>query len=212
MSELDCTGILFDCDGVLVDSDASVLSAWSRWARDLGFDPDIVASVVHGRRSADTVAELVPGDGRAAALERIDRYEVEDAAAVTAIAGAIDLLATIPLERWAVVTSGTRDLATARLAAAGVPIPAVLVTAGDVSRGKPDPEGYLAAAARLGLDARDTVVLEDAPSGIAAARAAGVAAVIGVGRHGLEADVHVRDLTELRWSGHGLIAKESRRA
>lgn len=208
MTEFECVGVLFDCDGVLVDSDASVLTAWSRWARALGFDPDVVTSIVHGRRSADTVAELVPGDGQAAALELIDRYEIEDARTVSAIPGAADLVAAIPPDRWAVVTSGTRALATARLTAAGVPLPNVLVTAGDVARGKPDPEGYLAAATGLGLEPIVTIVLEDAPAGIAAARAAGVAHVIGVGSTGLRADAHVRDLSALRWTGRGLRATE----
>lgn len=205
MTTVNCAGILFDCDGVLVDSDASVVTAWSRWARDLGLDPAMVTSVVHGRRSADTVAALVRRDDRPAALERIDRYEVEDATAVTAIPGAVDLLATLPENSWAVVTSGTHDLATARLRAAGLGVPSVLITADDVVRGKPDPEGYVSAANRLGLKPADTVVLEDASSGVAAARAAGVGAVIGVGhRTGLDVDLRVRDLTELCWTGYGL--------
>jgi sugar-phosphatase len=204
MTLLRCTAILFDCDGVLVDSDASVYSAWRRWAVAQSLDPDEVSLVVHGRRSSDTVAALLPPERRAEAEALIDRFEIEDAASVTAIAGAAELVAAVP--RWAVVTSGTRELATARLRAAGLPIPSVLVTAGDVQRGKPDPEGYVAAARRLGLDPRDTVVLEDAAAGIAAARAAGVRAVVGVGRSGLDADALVADLTDLRWTDDGLVA------
>ncbi len=205
MNVLPCKGILFDCDGVLVDSDASVLTAWTRWANDLGLVPEQVTALVHGRRAADTVAELVPDRERAAAaLHQIDRYEVEDAATVTAIPGAADLVAMLDPDLWAVVTSGTRELATARLEAAGLPAPRVLITAGDVTAGKPHPEGYLAAAARLGLAASDTVVFEDATSGIDAARAAGVGAVIGVGRDGLSADVLIPDLTTARWTGDAL--------
>ena len=203
MTLFACEAVLFDCDGVLVDSDASVLSAWSRWARDHALDPDEVTAMVHGRRSADTVALLVAEAERAAALARIDRYEVEDAAGVAAIAGALDLLRSVP--RWAVVTSGTRALATARLAAAGLPLPSVLVTADDVQRGKPHPEGYLAAARGLGVDPARTVVLEDAQAGIDAARAARVAAVVAVGARGeLTGDARVPDLTALRWTGSGL--------
>jgi sugar-phosphatase len=203
MTLLACEAVLFDCDGVLVDSDASVLSAWSRWARDHALDPHEVTAMVHGRRSADTVALLVAEAERAAALARIDRYEVEDAAGVAAIAGALDLLRSVP--RWAVVTSGTRALATARLAAAGLPLPSVLVTADDVRRGKPHPEGYLAAARGLGVDPARTVVLEDAQAGIDAARAAGVAAVVAVGaRAELTGDARVSDLTALCWTGSGL--------
>jgi sugar-phosphatase len=205
MTLLPCRAVLFDCDGVLVDSDASVLAAWSRWARELDLDPDAVIGVVHGRRSADTVAELVAAPRRAAAAELIDRFEVEDAASVTAIAGAVALSSAVP--RWAVVTSGHRELAAARLRAAGISVPEVLVTAGDVAQGKPHPEGYLRAAQRLGVAAAETVVLEDAAAGIAAARAAGVSAVVAVGdRDDLSGDVHVRDLTELRWAGGGLLA------
>jgi sugar-phosphatase len=201
---LSCDAVLFDCDGVLVDSDASVLSAWTRWARECSLDPDEVTAMVHGRRSADTVALLVPRPERAAALALIDRYEVEDAGAVTAVTGALDLLRAVP--RWAVVTSGRRELATARLAAAGLPVPPVLVTADDVERGKPHPEGYLAAARGLGVQASRAVVLEDAQAGIDAARAAGVAAVVAVGgRSELAGDARVADLAGLRWAGTGLL-------
>jgi sugar-phosphatase len=205
MTLLRCRAVLFDCDGVLVDSDASVLAAWSRWARELGLEPDAVAAVVHGRRSADTVATLIDEPDRAAAAALIDRYEVEDAESVTPIPGAAALTRAVP--RWAVVTSGHRDLAQARLRAAGIPLPEVLVTADDVERGKPDPEGYLAAARRLGVLPADAVVLEDAAAGIAAARAAGVSAVVAVGaRDDLDADARVADLRELQWMGEGLLA------
>ncbi|NAZ82473.1 HAD-IA family hydrolase [Kineococcus sp. R8] len=196
---LRAEAVLFDCDGVLVDSDASVTAAWSRWSRDEGLDPVAVVAQVHGRRAADTVAALVAARGRAAALERIDRYELEAAAEVTAVPGAAELTAALPAGRWAVVTSGTRALATARLAAAGLPAPAVVVTADDVRVGKPDPEGYRLAARLLGVEPGRCVVVEDAASGVAAARAAGVAAVVGVGKRALatDADVVVRDLREV---------------
>ncbi len=205
MTLLRCRAVLFDCDGVLVDSDASVLAAWSRWARELGLEPDAVIAVVHGRRSADTVAALIDEPRRAWAAALIDRYEVEDAESVTPIPGAAALTLAVP--RWAVVTSGHRDLAEARLRAAGIPVPDVLVTADDVERGKPDPEGYLAAARQLGVLPADAVVLEDAAAGIAAARSAGVSAVVAVGaRDDLDADARVADLRALRWTGEGLLA------
>lgn len=203
---LPCRAVLFDCDGVLVDSDASVLASWSRWARELGLESAAVLPVVHGRRSADTVAELIAAPHRAAAAALIDRIEVDDAASVTAIAGAAALTDAVP--RWAVVTSGHRELALARLRAAGISVPEVLVTADDVERGKPDPEGYLTAARELGVAPGETIVLEDAAAGIAAARAAGVSAVVAVGdREDLRGDVHVRDLTGVRWAGTGLVAR-----
>src|SRR6476659_3329843 len=101
-----CKGVLFDCDGVLVDSDASVLRAWQRWAVDVGVETNRVIDIMHGRRSADTVAELIAEPDRGAALALIDRYEVDDAVNVTAILGAAELLATLPPQCWAVVTSG----------------------------------------------------------------------------------------------------------
>jgi sugar-phosphatase len=201
---LRCKGILFDCDGVLVDSDESVMSAWGRWALDLGLDRDAVTSIVHGRRSEDSIAELLPESQWPLAIELIDRYEIDDAASVRAIPGAIGLVDSMPPGSWAVVTSGTYALATARLRAAGFALPEVLVTADDVSRGKPDPEGYLAAAARLGLAPADAIVLEDAQAGIDAGRAAGVSGVVGVGRADLRADVLVPDLTATRWTAAGL--------
>lgn len=202
---LPCRGLLFDADGVLVDSDASVETSWTRWARTWGFDPEAVLAMVHGRRSADTVALLVDPADRARALADIDRIEVEDAAAVTALPGAASLLGSLPAGAWAVVTSGTRALATARLAAAGLPAPEVLVTADDVPLGKPDPAGYLLAATRLGVPVAGCVVLEDSPAGVAAGLAAG-AAVVGVGERSLEspARVVVRNLTGLTWDGAAL--------
>lgn len=185
-----------------MDSDASVQSAWTRWAEQYGFDPEVVNALVHGRRSADTVAALLPADRVPDALAAIDRYEVEDAAQVTALPGAADLLSSLPAGTWAVVTSGVRALAKARLAAAGIPEPAVLITADDVRHGKPDPEGYLAAAGRLGLLPADCVVFEDAPSGIRAARAAAVGSVIGIGPRSREAEVDltIDDLRQARFT------------
>jgi sugar-phosphatase len=199
-------GVLFDCDGVLVDSDASVAQAWGRWARKYRLDPVAVGEIVHGRRAADTVDLLIGPEGRAAALADIDDFEVEDAATVTPLPGAIDLIGGMAGARWALVTSGNRILARARLSAAGIVAPEVLITADDVRNGKPDPEGYLAAAHRIGVAAERTVVVEDAPSGVLAARAAGVGAVVGVGARALEtdADVVVEDLRAVSWTGAGL--------
>jgi sugar-phosphatase len=201
-TSIPCRGLLFDSDGVLVDSDASVDLAWSRWADDWDLDRVVVVAAVHGRRSADTVALLVDPARQAAALEAIDRYEVEDAATVTALPGAAELLGSLPDGRWAVVTSGRRPLASARLAAARLPVPSVLVCADDVPAGKPDPVGYRRAATALGLPPQDCVVLEDSPAGVAAGLAAG-ATVVGVSERALAtaAAVVVRDLRGLTWTG-----------
>jgi sugar-phosphatase len=200
---IEPAAIVFDNDGVLVDSAASVDRAWARWAEAQGVDLADVLAIAHARRSRDTVAALIPEPRREAALALIDALEIDDAASVRAVPGAVELVGGLPRHRWAVVTSGTLALASARLAAAGVPLPDVLVTADDVQRGKPDPEGYALALRRLGVAGVDAVVLEDGSSGVAAARAAGVGTVIGVGERVSRADVTVvvPDLQALSWDG-----------
>lgn len=204
-------GVLFDCDGVLVDSDASVFAAWGEWAAQHSLDPDTVAKAVHGRRAADTVALLIDPEQRAEALNKINAFELESAAEVTAIPGAIQLVRAIGPDFSAVVTSGTRLLAAARLSAAGIPAVSVVITADDVINGKPDAEGYRSAAIRLGLTPENTIVFEDAASGVQAARAAGVRAVIGVGRRalGTDADIVIADLRMVTWTG-GLLRCDPR--
>lgn len=199
-------GVLFDNDGVLVDSLASVEGSWTRWAQVHGIEPGRALDIVHGRRAADTVALLVAEEQRAAAVDLIEAIELEDAEVCAAMAGVPALLAQLPPGSWAVVTSGTRRLATARLQAAGIPVPEVFVTADDVPVGKPDPAGYLAAASGLGLAPADALVVEDSPSGIAAGLAAGCP-VLGVGEEalGTDAAVVVRDLAGSRWAGDGLL-------
>jgi mannitol-1-/sugar-/sorbitol-6-phosphatase len=206
---LPCRGLLFDSDGVLVDSDASVVQSWTRWAHRWDLDPDEVMAMVHGRRSADTVARLIDHADRAPALDEIDRYEVEDADGVTACPGARELLISLPPDRWAVVTSGRRDLVTARFVAAGLPLPPALVPAEDVPRGKPDPAGYVLAAEALGLPPADCVVFEDSPAGVEAGLAAGPI-VVGVSERALDspAAVVVRDLRGVTWDGAELVLPE----
>jgi sugar-phosphatase len=203
---LPAHGVLFDNDGVLVDSEASVVASWSRWAVDHDLDPADVPAAVPGRRAADTVALFVLPADVDASVAKITRYELEDTAGTTAVPGVLDLVPQLTGVPWAVVTSGVRELATARLRAAGLPLPEILVTAEDVTAGKPDPEGYASGAHRLGLAPADVLVLEDSASGIAAGQAAGCR-VVGVGRDALRttADVVVRDLTGARWTGAGLL-------
>lgn len=206
MIAIPCRALLFDCDGVLVDSDASVLNSWTRWAQERGLDAALVSEMAHGRRSADTVALLVEPEDQEQGSDDIDRYELEGADTVTAVPGAVELVASLPDGIWAVVTSGRRPLATARLAAAGLPKPEVLICADDVPVGKPDPAGYLAAAAALAASPDQCLVLEDSASGVAAGLASG-AAVLGVGERALDsaAEVVARDLRGLRWDGGRLF-------
>ena len=189
--------LLFDSDGVLVDSDASVIAAWSRWAVELDLDPADVVHQVHGRRAADTVAELIAPPQRERALTRINQLELDAADDVRALPGAHDLLSSLDDTCWAVVTSATTALATSRLAAAGLPPPPVLVTADDLRAGKPSPEGYQSAARRLGREPARCVVFEDSVAGILAAHAAGVGYVVGVQLRDQDSDTWAR-VTDLR--------------
>jgi mannitol-1-/sugar-/sorbitol-6-phosphatase len=167
---------LFDLDGVL-ESRAATERVWLAWARDHGIEEGALRSAMHGVRSADVVRALRPELDAVAEAAEIERLQAEDVAGLAAIPGALAALGALKGDRVGVVTSGTRPLALARLGAVGIEAPEVIVFAGDVSRGKPDPEGYLAAARRLGADPAEALVVEDAPPGIEAARAAGMAAV-----------------------------------
>jgi sugar-phosphatase len=149
------------------------------WARDNGIDEGELRAAMHGVRSVEVVRALRPESDFVAEAAEIERVQAEDVAGLRAIPGAAEALLALREDRVAVVTSATRALATARLRAVGLTPPAVVVHAEDVSRGKPDPEGYLTAAARLGVDPAEALVVEDAPPGVEAGRAAG-AAVVGV--------------------------------
>ena len=170
---IECRGVLFDLDGVLVDSTPAVERVWTRWAEEHQLDARSVVKQAHGRPSIATIRELLPHADHAAEDRKVARWEIEDSADVVALPGAAELLRTLPESRWAVVTSGTRALATARLRAAGLPVPQGFVTANDIQNGKPHPEPYLLGAKRLALRAEECVAIEDAPAGIRAARAAG---------------------------------------
>lgn len=170
---------LFDADGVLVDSAASIRRTVAHWANLHGIDPAVAAEAWHGRRAIDAILELVPDADGAVEDALHEDVEVADAVTVTAMPGALDLV-SLPDLRWAVVTGGSNRLVRARLTAAGLPEPPVLVTGDMVSAGKPDPEGYLLAASLLGVAAEACVVVEDADAGVAAGLAAGCH-VIGFG-------------------------------
>jgi sugar-phosphatase len=187
---------LFDSDGVLVDSDRSVGQAWTEWAGRYDLPADEVLRMVHGRPAAETVSALVPDQLQQEAVRLINRLELDTASSVSAIPGAVECVSGLADRQWAVVTSGTRALAEARLEAAGIPAPDVVITADDVRRGKPAPDPYLAAATALHQPPEGCIVFEDAEAGVAAARAAGVKHVVGVGRetHRLPVDAFVPDL------------------
>lgn len=192
--------ILFDIDGTLVDSTATVERSWGTWADEYGVDYQEVLKVCHGRRTEDTVAHFIAPHERIAATARLlALQELADLDGVLALPGARRLLDALPHGHWAAVTSGPRSLMAARLAAAQLPAPKLLIGAEDVADGKPNPQGYLKAAAALGLDAQECVVVEDAPAGVGAGRAAGAQVLAVTTTHRAtelaDADVVVGDLS-----------------
>jgi sugar-phosphatase len=173
MTRVEFRGVLFDLDGVLVDSTPAVARVWAGWAREHGFDPDEVVKKAHGRPSITTIRELLPHADHVAEDREVERREIADVEGVIPLPGAMELLQALPLERWAIVTSCTRALARVRIAAGGLPRPKHLVTSTDVKHGKPDPEPYLKGAQILGVPAAGCLVVEDAPAGVRAGKAAG---------------------------------------
>jgi sugar-phosphatase len=193
--------LLFDNDGTLVSTLASVDRCWTRWTQEYGIAAEDFARVaLHGRTAAAIAADLLPAGVVPAAVARIEQLEVDDVpGGVELLPGTRAFLDALPADRWAVVTSATRRLAEARLDVVGIR-PKTLITADEVTRGKPDPEPYLLAARRLGVDPADCVVFEDAPAGLAAGRAAGMRTVALATTHRaeqLDADLLVRDLSAL---------------
>ena len=201
--ELRCKALLFDLDGVLVDSQAVVERTWRRWAQRHRLDPDAILRAAHGRRTSDTLKDAAPHlaphtiDSEVAWL---DASELADVEGLRVVPGANHLLSALPATRWAIVTSCGRALAQRRLASVGLPEPEVLVVSEDVTQGKPAPDGYRLAAARLGYDAGSCVVFEDAPAGVAAGRAAG-ARVIGLMTTYLASDLRDTEATISDFTG-----------
>jgi mannitol-1-/sugar-/sorbitol-6-phosphatase len=179
LADRSFSGFLFDMDGTILTSIAAAERVWKTWAQRHGVDVAMLFATMHGKRAEDTVRGLqLPGVDPVLEAAWITQAEIDDVAGIEPVAGAAEFLAALPRERWAIVTSAPRALALRRIAAAGLPLPDVLVTADDVSRGKPAPDGFLLGAQRLGCAARDCLVFEDTLAGMAAAEAAGAAVVV----------------------------------
>jgi mannitol-1-/sugar-/sorbitol-6-phosphatase len=161
--------VLSDLDGVLVDTGSEVERVWREWAIEQGLDPEEIVGAMHGVPARHVIAAMAPHLDPVTEAERVDRIHAQSPA--DALPGAAELLSTSPL---AVVTACSPPLAAARFRAAGLPQPAVIVTSHDTDRGKPHPDPYLAGAAALGVEPSACVVIEDAPAGVAAGRAAGM--------------------------------------
>ena len=204
------SGLLFDNDGVLVDSHAAAGVAWSQWSRD--FAPDFVWNLPEnaGVRAEDLVRQLVPPELFEVANNHINELEQLSAHETVALGGAVELTTSLAAGTWTVCTSANRNLGRARLEAAGIPVPAELVAAEDVQRGKPFPDPYLLGAERLGFSANECVVFEDAAAGALAGRAAGVGLVVGVSAKALDtaADLVVLSLAGITFDGFELYIPE----
>jgi sugar-phosphatase len=175
---------LFDMDGTILSSIACAERVWARWAERHGVDVATFLPTIHGMRAVDTVGRLnLPGVDPVAEAAVIQAEEMVDVEGIEQIAGVAAFLGALPARRWAVVTSAPRELALRRIAAAGLPVPPLMIAAEDVASGKPAPDCFLLAASRLGVPARDCLVFEDAPAGIAAAEAAGASVLVITATH-----------------------------
>jgi mannitol-1-/sugar-/sorbitol-6-phosphatase len=175
---------LFDMDGTLLSSIEAAERVWSRWAAQFGIDAATFLPSIHGRRTVESIRGLnIPGIDVEAQAEAITRAEIQDVDGVRAIHGVKEFLASLPKDRWAIVTSAPRALAVRRLEAVGLVAPSVFIAAEDIVKGKPDPACYLLAANKLGYAASDCLVFEDASAGIRAGEASGAGVLVITATH-----------------------------
>lgn len=175
---------LFDMDGTVLNSIAAAERIWTTWALRHGVDVETFLPTIHGVRAIDTINRLaLPGVDAEAEATWITEAEIDDVEGIVEVSGAAIFLKSLPANQWAIVTSAPRALALRRMAAAGIPEPDVMVTAEDVSAGKPDPAGYRLAARRLQVDPADCLIFEDADVGIRAGEAAGANIMVITATH-----------------------------
>jgi sugar-phosphatase len=211
--EIEARGILFDMDGVLVSSIGSVNRCWRRWAAMYEVPGAESFEIPHGTRAIDIVRELRPDIDANEGLRVIEDMEIADTEDLVVLPGVKALLASLPPERWAIVTSATKRLLLGRLQAAGLPIPERIISGDMVERGKPDPEPYRRGAELLGFAPPECVVVEDAPAGVGAGKAAGCRVLGVLGTHAeaqlVEADWITPSLTEIsvQASAGGLLLR-----
>ncbi|MBV6749690.1 HAD family hydrolase [Pseudomonas gingeri] len=190
---------LFDMDGTLLNSIASAERVWAQWAERHGLDVEAFLQTIHGVRSIETVRrQNLPGVDPEREAAAITQAEIDDVEGVIAIEGAKAFLASLPPERWAIVTSAPRALAERRMAAAGLDFPPLVITAEDIAHGKPAPDCYLLAAQRLGVRPQDCLVFEDAPAGITAGETAEARVVVISATHAHPMETPHRVLADYR--------------
>jgi len=174
---LNCKAVLFDMDGTLVDSTAVVERAWGLWAARHGIPIETVLAFSHGRPTIATMEHFLPARDHTPELEIMDRYEETELEGILAVPVATEVTHALQSHPWAIVTSAWRKLAEARVLAAGLPLPKVIVPVDEIRNGKPHPEGFLHAAARLGVAPNECLVFEDSRPGIEAGVSAGMQVV-----------------------------------
>ena len=210
------SALLFDMDGTILNSIASAERIWGRWAQRHGLDVEIFVPTVHGARAFDTIARLaLPGVDPQTEAQLITQAEVADVDGIVEVPGAAAFLRTLPKQSWAIVTSAPKTLAVRRIEAAGIPMPAILVTSEDVSEGKPNPACYLLAAQKLGVEATECLVFEDATAGILAGEAAGADIIVVTATHTHSMTAQHAVISDYRTllanvDEHGFIALEER--
>jgi mannitol-1-/sugar-/sorbitol-6-phosphatase len=202
MHTLNCQAILFDLDGTLVDSATRVERLWVEWSKRRGIDTGYLLQVMHGRPAAETIRIAAPHLSVQDEFQALEAEEIADMEGVRPYPSAEELLDALSPHQWAIVTSGTRRVAEARMRHVGLSKPKVFITVDDVNAGKPAPDGYLLAASRLNLKPSDCVVIEDAPAGIQAGKSAGMRVIAVASTLNSEllsqADFAVRHLSEIK--------------
>jgi sugar-phosphatase len=174
---IECDALLFDLDGVLLDSTECIRNTWKRWGEKRGIPLETIMTVAHGRRAVETIHLVAPHLNAEEEAKPLSEWEAVSTEGVYIIEGALPLVSALPIDGWAVVTSGTNGIALARMRCTGLPIPDIMITADDVINGKPHPEPYLAASRRMNIPPERCVVIEDSPAGIQAAHKAGMRAI-----------------------------------